>query len=152
MKYPMNNKTIWLIMFFLIGVGFASIFAFLGTKEPLKQQTNTKVSKQYIEAEIVNYGLTSKECGRDSTLTWSGLRINPQTISKNKFVAMSRDLIGTFKVKPFDIIYIIEPFCFNGYWVIIDKSGKDIKNRIEVVYPSGQIGGKWKCKFKFSRL
>ena len=43
-----------------------------------------------------------------------------------------------------DTIELVEPFEFNGKWIVRDVMNKRFSNYIDILLPTSQIGGKFK--------
>jgi 3D (Asp-Asp-Asp) domain-containing protein len=95
----------------------------------------TEENSHWVHA--TKYSPTKKECGSGHLTTYDGSTINLRALGKHKlrWIAISRDLLGRYKMGDTVIVESPQSPALNGEWIIHDLMPKRWKNKIDFLVP-----------------
>jgi 3D (Asp-Asp-Asp) domain-containing protein len=95
----------------------------------------TEESSHWVHA--TKYSPTKKECGSGYLTTYDGSTINLRALERHKlrWLAISRDLLGKYKMGDTIIVESPKVPALNGEWIIHDLMPRRWKNKIDFLVP-----------------
>lgn len=94
--------------------------------------TKTRMaSKEKINVSVTMYYATIGQCDNTPLITACGYKINPKRASEHKWIAVSRDLLKTFKYG--DKVLLSNAGEKDGIYTIADTMHKRFKQKIDIL-------------------
>ncbi len=90
-----------------------------------------KLKKPIIKVTVTMYTPVKNQCDNTPLITACGRKINPKRASEHKWIAVSRDLLKTFKYG--DKVMLSNAGNKNGIYTITDTMNKRFKNKIDIL-------------------
>ncbi|MFA5234168.1 MAG: hypothetical protein WC390_07195 [Sulfurimonas sp.] len=128
---------------FFLGIIIATLVCYFFKKDEVKPKNTpviqNKAKFDTLQVKISTYKALKSQTDEMPYLTSSGFKINPKTIYKDKTIAVSQDLLNRINYN--DTIEVFGTFIFDGKFIVRDCLNKRIKNTVDILINSNEIGG-----------